>query len=78
MPGPRGPKGPKPKIKNPGKLFSRLMKFVFEEYKFQCLIVAICIIISVLANGVGTLFIQSLVDDYIVPLKNAQSTDFTP
>lgn len=78
MPGPRGPKGPKPKIKNPGKLFSRLMKFVFEEYKFQCLIVAICIIISVLANGVGTLFIQSLVDDYIVPLKNAHSTDFTP
>ena len=33
MPGPgRGPKGPKPKIKNPGKLFARLMGYVFKRY----------------------------------------------
>ncbi len=24
----RGPRGPKPKIKNPGKLFARLMQYI--------------------------------------------------
>ena len=30
-PGPRGPRGPMPKIENPGKLLLRLMKFVFSQ-----------------------------------------------
>ena len=36
------------------------------------------IIVSVLANVQGTLFIQSLIDDYITPLMNTSSPDFTP
>ena len=36
MPGPRGPQGPKPKIKNPGKLFARLMGFIFKKYLPAC------------------------------------------
>ena len=50
MPKPKGPHGPKPQIKNPGKLFARLMKFVLKNYWLHCLIVLICIFISVLAN----------------------------
>ena len=42
------------------------------------IIVFICIIVSVLANVQGTLFIQSLIDDYITPLMNTSSPDFTP
>ena len=56
MPGPRGPQGPKPKIKNPGKLFARLMGFIFKKYLTACIIVVICIFVSVLANVQGTMF----------------------
>lgn len=78
MPGPRGPQGPKPKIKNPGKLFARLMGFIFKKYLPACIIVVICIFVSVLANVQGTMFTKNLIDDYIVPLLKTRSPDYGP
>ena len=78
MPGPRGPRGPKPKIKNPGKLFARLMGFIFKKYLPACIIVVICIFISVLANVQGTMFTKNLIDDYIVPLLKTGNPDYGP
>ena len=78
MPGPRGPRGPKPKIKNPGKLFARLMGFIFKKYLPACIIVGICIFVSVLANVQGTMFTKNLIDDYIVPLLKTGSPDYGP
>lgn len=78
MPGPRGPRGPKPKIKNPGKLFARLMGFIFRKYLPACIIVVICIFVSVLANVQGTMFTKNLIDDYIVPLLKTESPDYGP
>ena len=78
MPGPRGPRGPKPKIKNPGKLFARLMGFIFKKYLPACIIVVICIFVSVLANVQGTMFTKNLIDDYIVPLVKTGNPDYGP
>lgn len=78
MPGPRGPQGPKPKIKNPGKLFARLMGFIFKKYLPACIIVVICIFVSVLANVQGTMFTKNLIDDYIVPLLKTGTPDYGP
>lgn len=78
MPGPRGPRGPKPKIKNPGKLFARLMGFIFKKYLPACIIVVICIFVSVLANVQGTMFTKNLIDDYIVPLLKTENPDYGP
>lgn len=82
MPGPMGGRrrqmGAKPKVKNPGKLLGRILGYTFKNYKIHMIIVFICIIVSVLANVQGTLFIQSLIDDYITPLMNTSSPDFTP
>ena len=78
MPGPRGPQGPKPKIKNPGKLFARLMGFIFKKYLPACIIVVICIFVSVLANVQGTMFTKNVIDDYIVPLLKTGSPDYGP
>ena len=78
MPGPRGPRGPKPKIKNPGKLFARLMGFIFRKYLPACIIVVICIFVSVLANVQGTMFTKNLIDDYIVPLLKTKTPDYGP
>lgn len=82
MPGPIGDRrrqmGAKPKVKNPGKILGRILGYTFKNYKIHMIIVFICIIVSVLANVQGTLFIQSLIDDYITPLMNTSSPDFTP
>lgn len=82
MPGPMGCRrrqmGAKPKVKNPGKILGRILGYTFKNYKIHMIIVFICIIVSVLANVQGTLFIQSLIDDYITPLMNTSSPDFTP
>lgn len=71
---PRGVKGPK--IENPGKIFTRLIKYVGKHYAVHMIIVAACIVISVLANVQGTLFIQTLIDDYIKPLLGMDTPDF--
>lgn len=77
--GPMG-KGPmvKPAVDNPGKLFVRLMSYVMKTYKFHLIIVAVCILISVIASVQGTMFMQTLIDDFIVPLVQAETPDFAP
>lgn len=78
MPGPHGPKGPKPKIKNPGKLFSRLMGYVLKRYGVLYAIVVICILLSVLCNTQGTMFMKTLIDDYITPMLQSGKADYGP
>ena len=78
MPGPRGPRGPKPQIKNPGKLLARLLKTVISRYAILWVIVLICLLLSVFANTQGTMFIQSLIDDYIAPLLANGGSDYGP
>ena len=67
-------KGPE----NPGKLLKRLMGVLMKLYGVQIVIVVICIVISVIANVQGTMFMQTLIDDYIQPLLKADKPDFQP
>lgn len=78
MPGP-GPKprGMKSSVENPGKILGRLMKYVFRNYAPHVITTIICILISVICNARGTLFMQSLIDEYIVPLLKSGSNDFS-
>jgi ATP-binding cassette subfamily B protein len=70
--------GNAPKVKNPMKILKRLIGLIFKKYKFQMIIVFACIIIGVLANVQGTLFIQTLIDEYITPMIGTENPDFTP
>lgn len=72
----RMPKGKR--IENPGKVFKRLMKYVAKSYAPHLIIVAILIFVSVLANVQGTMFIQSLIDDYITPMLTTDVPDYHP
>ncbi|MBR6327043.1 MAG: ABC transporter ATP-binding protein [Lachnospiraceae bacterium] len=69
---------PKPKLDHPGKLFARVMGYVFKNYLPHCILVLICIVTSVLCNLQGTLFTRNLVDDYIKPFLLTQNPDFGP
>ncbi len=71
--------GKKSTVENPGKLFMRLMNYVFREYKFHCLLVFILIFIGVIANVQGTMFMKNLIDEYITPfLLSTDEPNFAP
>lgn len=75
-PGPR-PRGVKPTVKNPGKIFSRLMKFTLRNYLPHCIAVVICIFVSVQASVQGTLFMKTLIDKFIMPLMGQENPDYS-
>lgn len=79
MPGPgRPPRGMKSQVKNPGELFLRLMKYVLKDYKFHCISVVVLIVVSVLCNVQGTMFMKNLIDEYITPFLLSDNPNFTP
>lgn len=76
---------PRAKIDDPKKslkTFKRLLGLILKRYKFHMLFVFVCIIVSVFASVQGTLFIQTLFDDYISPMVAqaalGQLPDFSP
>ena len=80
MPGPsRVQRGLKPTVDNPGKVFGRLIKYIFKDFGLHFIAVFVLIGINVLASVRGTLFTKSLIDDYITPfLLNTDNPDFGP
>ena len=80
MPGPmnRGARGMKPGVEHPGKLFKRLLHYIFQEYKIQYIMVMILIVVSVLANVQGTMFMKDLIDKYITPFLLTEHPNFAP
>ncbi len=65
-----------PKQKTDKKTIKRLMSY-FKEYKFKFTIVFICIIISTLAGVSGSMFLRTLIDEYIAPLLLQNSPVYT-
>ena len=73
--GPRGPMNargmPKKKVKK--GTAKRLMKYIVSGNKLRLFVVIICIIITAAANVSSSLFIKTLIGDYIEPLLKAQT-----
>lgn len=78
--GPRGPRGMKggPKSKDPIKTLKRLLAFIMKRYKFRYLFVIVCIAISSVVQVIGTMFMRTLIDDYILPLVDGRMSSFQP
>ncbi len=74
----RAPRGVKPQVENPMKIFKRLTAYVFQYYKFHYIAVIVLIFVSVLANVQGTMFMKNLIDDYITPFLMTDTPDFSP
>lgn len=61
------------------KVLGRLIGYVLKNYRFACIFVLLFIIISSLASVTSSLFLKSLIDDYITPiLVSDGAADFTP
>ncbi len=66
-------------IKNkPLLLLKRLIGYIFKNYKIHCISVLVCIIVSALTTLAAMLFIQKLIDNYIVPLTQMAVPDYAP
>ena len=69
-------------VENPGKILKRLAEYVLKYYRLHIIVVVVCILLSVVCNLQGTMFMQTLIDDYIiasallVPLILSQPTLF--
>ena len=70
--------GPRPKLDNPLKIFGRLIKYSYLRYPVPFVIVLICLFYSSFAQVRGMMFLQVLIDDYIVPLKGVTNPDYQP
>ena len=73
---PRGQMSPVKKVKK--GTFTRVVKYMFQDYMPQMILVVACIFISVFCMLQGTLFQKTLIDSYILPMLKSGSTDFTP
>lgn len=79
MPRPQhGARVSKEDMKVQSKNLSRLFRIVFKMYPFHMIAVVILIILSSIANIQGTMFMQPLINDYILPMVRNHSTDFDP
>ena len=67
-----------PMVENPGKMLGRLMGYIYKNYRIHIIVVVIGIVVSVLANVQGTMFMKTLIDQYIMPLLKSEAPDFHP
>ncbi len=77
---PRGPRAIQ-KPKNAKGTFTRLLGYL-KAHRLRLILVSLCILASTLISTTGTYLIKTVVDDYILPLKDqylaGTSVDFGP
>ena len=59
-------------------LLKRVLGYTLKQYQFCWLTVVVCIFVTAMTTLVSNLFMQSLIDDYILPLAQAAAPDFGP
>ncbi|MDO5410303.1 MAG: ABC transporter ATP-binding protein [Lachnospiraceae bacterium] len=64
--------------KKPMEVLKRMAAYILHYYKWACLLVVIMIFFSAIAMIYGNMFLQTLIDDYIVPLTGKSNPDFMP
>ena len=60
-----------------GKALNRVLRYMLRSYGVLFVLVILCILVSAVATVVAATFPQTLVDDYILPMVNSGSRDFS-
>lgn len=74
----RGPKITKASLKESIGVLGRVMGVVMQNYKWHFLVVVVCIFLASVCTLQSTLFMQTLIDSYIVPLVNTAAEGGVP
>ena len=67
----------KAQFRNAADIIKRVIQYMLHYYKIPFLCVVICILLTAIATVVGATFPQKLVDNYITPMLNEGSNDFS-
>ncbi len=67
----------RPRVASASRLVGRVIGYMLHYYKYLFLLVIACILINAVATVVGATFPQKLVDNYIMPMLNTGSDDFS-
>jgi ATP-binding cassette subfamily B protein len=67
----------RPKAKNQGKVIKRLLSYMDAPNRVRMAIVLACILVSAVAGVAGSMFLETLIDDYITPLLAVENPVFT-
>ena len=59
------------------RVLNRVVRYMLHYYKYLFSLVIVCILITAVATVVGATFPQKLVDEYIVPMLQSGSGDFS-
>lgn len=59
------------------KMLGRVIKYLTQNYKTRLTIIIICLILSTISSVAGNLYLQTLIDDYIIPLMGAVNPVYT-
>ena len=77
----KGPGGPKhmapPGMKIEKGSIKRLLAYL-GDYKIRLIFVMLCILISSVASVASSLFVQSLIDDHVLPMLTVENPSFAP
>lgn len=70
--------GQKLKVENPMKVMGRVLKYISRDYMPHMIATLILIIVGVWSTIQGTMFTQTLIDSYIMPMLQQENPDFGP
>lgn len=68
--------GKRPKVKDPIGTLKRILSYM-SDFKLQLLFISIFIIMSALADVVGTYLLKPIINDYIMPLIGKENPDMS-
>ena len=66
-----------PKVKNIKGTLGRLLGYIAKNHKGKFFVVCLCILISAATSVASSLFIKTVINDFIEPMLSTGSTDFS-
>ena len=67
-----------PKIEHPFRILKRIFGYTFRWYWIHWIFVVVCVFASTFSSVQGTMFMKTLIDEYIIPLTKQTTPDFLP
>lgn len=65
------------RVNTAARLINRVIRYMLHYYKYPFIVVILCILITATATVTGATFPQTLIDDYITPMLQNGSHDFS-
>ena len=59
------------------KVLGRVLKYLAKNYKLRLFFIIVCLLLSIASSVYANLYLQTLIDDYIIPLVGMENPTYT-